>query len=154
MTGAVGLTGAAAAGRHLEHVAYRDAAEDRPVRRLERVVREVPARRPSPRHVDVVDDHHRHADRADGQGYRQGHLPGLPRRASATCCCSPVQNRQTFISRNWAWLAALRSQAEDPGFAGTRNAMGGRAARMGMIGVCSRWSRLRIDGRIEYFFEL
>jgi hypothetical protein len=78
------LTGAAATRRHLEHIAYGDAAEDRPIRSLEGVVGEVPTRGSPPGHVYVIGDHHGHANGAYRQRNRQCHLPCFPRRWS-TC---------------------------------------------------------------------
>lgn len=72
-------TRAATAGSHFQHIPDGDAAQNRPVRSLQRIVREVPGRSLFG-HVYVIDDHNDHADRAYWQCYRQGHFPGDPRR--------------------------------------------------------------------------
>lgn len=70
-------TRAATAGSHFQHIPDGDAAQNRPVRSLQRIVREVPGRSLFG-HVYVIDDHNDHADRAYWQCYRQGHFPGDP----------------------------------------------------------------------------
>lgn len=70
-------TRAATAGSHFQHIPDGDAAQNRPVRSLQRIVRKVPGRSLFG-HVYVINDHNDHADRAYWQCYRQGHFPGDP----------------------------------------------------------------------------
>jgi len=70
-------TRTATARSHLQHILDSDAAQNRPIRSLHRVVRKVPG--PLFGHVYVIDDHNDHADRTYWQCYRQGHFPSDPR---------------------------------------------------------------------------
>lgn len=90
-------TRAAAARSHLQHVPDSDAAQNRPVRSLQRVVRKMSGR-PLFGHVNVTEAHKDHADRAYWQCYSQGHFPGDPRRI--------VTVRRHFLTRDSRLLCA------------------------------------------------